>query len=135
LIIAIICESLAGMDATGVDALHGESDLLQSIHSRSGVLPPNDIIPQTSTRSLRTSVSDVMDDNVMIMNETLSDMLQDQKELENSVTQLQTTIADLRAEIAFLKGNINTSRTSTSTDSTKDFPFSLLNPLGDLKKG
>jgi hypothetical protein len=133
LIIAIICESLAGMDDTGIDALHGASDLLQSIHTRSNFLPPNDIIPQASSRSLNTSVSDLMDDSVMILNETVSDILEGQKELETSVTQLQTIIFDLRAEIAYLKGKSSDSKTSTSKRTTEEFSFSILNPLGQLK--
>jgi hypothetical protein len=74
-----------------------------------------------------------MDDSVMILNETVSDILEGQKELETSVTQLQAIIFDLRAEIAYLKGKSSDSKTSTSKRTTEEFSFSILNPLGQLK--
>ena len=107
LIIAIICESLAGMDATGVDALHGESDLQQSIHTRDG-FPGSSILPsatnsrlKTSLRSsLKTTASDLFDGNLSEINDSLEEILENQAELENTVLELKALVLKLKSELA-----------------------------------
>jgi hypothetical protein len=106
LIIAIICESLAGMDDTGIDALHGASDLLQSIHTRDG-FPVRSLVPPSSNpewnSSLRSSqktiVSDLVDVNLLDINDSLEEMLKNQEELEKTVLELKALVLKLKSDL------------------------------------